>query len=103
MGSGNTGGNVQYLYTGEFSDAIDAFKEGIKEYNRIRTDVERTTNTLFTNWSGKGKTQFEKDYRIIYQQLEDIEDIMYELYNALIEAEATYIKADEATAKALTL
>lgn len=102
MGSKNTTGNVNHLDTSVFDDAITAFKEGIQKYNTIKHDVETATNELFLYWYGKGKTQFERDYRMIYRQLEDIEDIMYELYNALIDAEAAYILADEETAKALT-
>lgn len=50
-----------------------------------------------------GKNQFEKDYNTIYQQLSDIGDIMYELYDALIDAQAAYIQADEEAAKLLTI
>lgn len=49
------------------------------------------------------KAQFEKDYTTIYRQLTDIADIMYELHDALIEAEAAYIQADEEAAKMLTI
>ena len=96
-------GNVTHLDTNKFSSTIQAFKEGVSEYNEIRTDVERTTNTLFLSWQGKGKTQFDKDYTTIYQQLTDIEDILYELYNSLIDAQAAYIQADEEAAKMLTV
>lgn len=96
-------GNVTYLDTQKFSDTVDTFKTGISDYNEIKSDVEKITNTLFMNWQGKGKKQFEKDYTTIYQQLTDIADIMYELYNALIDAQAAYIQADEEAAKMLTI
>lgn len=96
-------GTVNYLDTKKFDSTIAAFKSGIEEYNSIKSDMEKTTNTLFNNWQGKGKTQFEKDYTTIYQQLNDIADIMYELYEALIDAEAAYIQADEEAAKMLTI
>lgn len=96
-------GNVTHLNTAKFDSTIAAFKKGIDDYNTIKSDVERTTNTLFLSWQGKGKKQFEKDYNTIYQQLEDIADIMYELYDTLVDAEATYILADEETAKLLTM
>lgn len=96
-------GNVNFLDTHQFSTTIQAFKEGVQEYNEIRTDVERITNALFILWQGKGKKQFEKDYTTIYRQLTDIEDILYELYNSLIDAQAAYIQADEEAAKMLTI
>lgn len=95
--------NVQHLDTSKFSSTIATFKTGIEEYNRIKNGVKSTTNDLFLKWQGEGKTQFEKDYNTIYQQLSDIGDIMYELYDALIDAQAAYIQADEEAAKLLTI
>lgn len=96
-------GNVTYLNTKTFSETIDIFKNCISEYDNIKLKVERTTDELFVNWQGEGKTQFEKDYRTLYRQLTDITDIMYELYEALIDAKAAYIQADEEAAKLLTI
>ncbi|MGN9055981.1 WXG100 family type VII secretion target [Bariatricus sp. HCP28S3_A7] len=96
-------GNVTHLDTKKFADTINVFKTGITEYNDIKQTVERTTKTLFGEWEGEGKTQFEKDYNTLYQQLTDIADIMYELYDALVDAEAAYIAADEEAAKMLTI
>jgi len=94
---------VNHLDTKKFDSTIAAFKSGIEEYNGIKSEVEKTTNALFNNWQGRGKAQFEKDYTTIFQQLTDIADIMYELYEALIDAEAAYIQADEEAAKMLTI
>ena len=51
---------------------------------------------------GEGAAQFEKDYRLIYQQLDDILDLMYDLYNGLIEAQAAYLKTDQELSKQYT-
>ena len=96
-------GNVQHLDTNKFSSTIATFKSGIEEYNRIKNGVKNTTNNLFVNWQGEGKIQFEKDYNVIFQQLLDVGDIMYELYEALIDAQTAYIQADEEAAKLLTI
>ena len=101
--SSSEGGNVQHLDTSKFDSTISAFNKGIEEYNNIKLTVEKITNALFSNWQGEGKTQFEKDYTTLYRQLTDIADIMYELYDALIDADAAYIKADEEAAKLLTI
>ena len=95
-------GNVRHLDTNKFSSTIEAFKSGIEEYNRIKDGVRSTTYDLFIAWHGEGKTQFERDYNLIYRQLSDIGDIMYELYDALIDAQAAYIKADEEAAKLIS-
>lgn len=96
-------GYVNYLDTSKFDLAIAAFKTGIEEYNEIKSDVEKTTNRLFWDWQGQGKVQFEQDYTTIYQQLTDIADIMYELYDALVDAESVYFEADQESAKMLTV
>lgn len=96
-------GTVNHLDTKKFDSTIASFKSGIEEYNSITSDVEKITTTLFGSWQGKGKTRFEKGYTTIFQQLTDIADIMYELYDALIDAEAAYIQADEEAAKMLTI
>lgn len=100
---GSSTGTVNHLDTKNFDSTIAAFKSGIEEYNSIKSDIEKITTTLFGGWQGKGKAQFEKDYTTIFQQLTDIADIMYELYEALIDAETAYIKADEEAAKMLTI
>ena len=93
---------IRHLNTSKMDSAIKAFQEGIKEYNDIRTKVELVTTSLFMHWQGKGKKQFEKDYTTIYRQLTDIEDILYELYNALIDGESTYISTDQQISKNIT-
>lgn len=102
MSTGN-GGGVNHLDTSEFQNAISAFKSGISDYNALKSEVETATNSLFTQWEGEGKVQFEKNYNTLYRQLSDIADVMYELYEALIDAEAAYIQADLDTAKMLTI
>ena len=93
--------NVTYLNTNQFSETVDAFKEGAKLYNEIKFGIDKTTNALFFKWQGEGKKQFEKDYLVIYQQLSDIAEILYELRDAIIDAQANYILADEEIAKAI--
>lgn len=99
----DSGGNVQHLDTKKFSLAVNALKQGVQTYNDIKKNVANTTNVLLVNWQGEGKKQFEKDYNTIYRQLTDIGDIMYELRDSLIEAQAAYIQADEQAAKMLTI
>lgn len=94
---------VRYLNTKQFADTANALKTAIAEYINIKDGVRTTTTNLFINWEGQGRSQFEKDYNIIFRQLSDIEDVLYDLRDTLIEAEATYIKADQALAKEFTM
>lgn len=99
----SSSGNVKYLDTNKFSSTIEAFRSGILEYNDIKFGIEKTTNSLFFNWQGEGKKQFEKDYVVIYQQLADIGDILYELQDAIIDAQANYVLTDEEIAKSIEI
>lgn len=109
-GSGGGGGGgwgiyegVQYLESQKLLDAANTINECIKEYNEIIKRITNTTNDLLGSWYGEGKTEFEKDYTTIYQQLSDISDIMYDLYDALVDADATYVQTDEEIAKGMTM
>lgn len=99
----DSGGNVKQLDTEKFNIAVEALKRGVETYNSIKKGVADTTNVLLVQWQGEGKKQFEKDYNTIYRQLTDIGDILYELRDSLIEAQAAYIQADEEAAKMLTI
>lgn len=106
-GGGGGGGRrfvgVEYLESQKLLDAANSINECIKEYNGIIKRITNTTNDLLGSWYGEGKTEFEKDYTTIYQQLSDISDIMYDLYDALVDADATYVQTDEEIAKGMTM
>jgi uncharacterized protein YukE len=93
---------IRKLDTSKMDAAILAFSEGVEEYNSIRTTVKLSTTDLLLNWKGKGRKAFEKDYEAIFVQLKDIEDILYELYNALVDGLSTYIATDEQLNKQMT-
>ena len=92
-------GNVQFLDTNQFSETVRDISQAITKYNEIIGTVKSQTDRLRTSWEGEGETQFEKDYMTIYRQLNDISDILYELYNDIVDAQVAYLEADAATAK----
>lgn len=93
---------IKYLETQKLVDAANAINRHIATYNTIIRDISNITNTLLFSWHGEGKTEFEKDFSTIYQQLSDISDIMYDLYDAIVDADATYVQTDEDIAKGIT-
>ena len=90
---------LTHLDTKNFKETRKELTTGIYKYDSIKKKLGEETEKLLRNWRGKGKTQFEKEYRILMQQLTDIADIMYELRENLIDAEASYIEADIALSK----
>ena len=64
-----------------------------------RTDMEEKKNQLLWTWIGKGRNEFEKQYRLLNQQLSDIIDDTKDMYEKIIDAEEAYIQADVDAAK----
>lgn len=94
---------VEYLDTQKLLDAANKVDGCIKEYNEIIKKISTVTSDLIASWYGEGRKEFEKDYSTIYQQLTDISDIMYDLYDSLVDSDATYVQTDEEIAKGLTM
>ena len=102
-GSGAANQIVRYLDSQKLKDGALDIEKYVKEYNEIIKSISRATQNLLDSWHGDGQKEFEKDYSTIYQSLSDISDIMYDLYDALIDADSTYVKTDEEIAKGLTM
>lgn len=94
---------VEYLDTKKLLDAANKVDSCLKEYKEIIKRISNVTNDLIGNWYGEGRKEFEKDYSTIYQSLTDISDIMYDLYDSLVDSDATYVQTDEEIAKSLTM
>lgn len=94
---------VKYLESQKLLDAANSVDKCIKQYNEIIKRIEFSSRNLVANWYGEGRKEFEKDYATIYQSLTDINDIMYDLYESLVDADATYVQTDEEIAKGMTM
>lgn len=93
------GNNVKHLDTVNFNETIQAYAGYVKQFEEIVRGVNSTANAIVNQWEGKGRNAFEKDYRQVQLNLKDITDIMYDIRDALIDAYAEYIKADQALSK----
>lgn len=100
-GTGNDGsaGNIEYLDISKFEGTAGVFKDGTEKFNNIKKDVKNVTTELLDRWEGEGKEQFFKDYKVLYRQLEDIGDVLYDLYDKILNAAQTYSDADDSIAK----
>lgn len=99
MADNTSQGSIRHLDTSKMENAMKAFGDGAKEYAEITYLFSKQTTTLFEHWDGHGRNQFEKDYNIICQKLSDIQDILYELRDALIDSESVYIEVDQQISK----
>lgn len=93
------GGRVTHLDTVNFNDTIAAYANYIKQFESIVLGVNRAASTMVDNWKGKGRDAFEKDYKQVQKNLEDISDIMYDLRDALVNAHTEYMTTDSTLSK----
>lgn len=91
---------VNHLDTRSFEEAITAFSGYITDFERIVSDVRSIHREMLKNWEGEGRKAFEKDCNQVQLNLKDLSDIMYELRDALINAQTEYIQKDAAVSKA---
>lgn len=94
---------ADHINSQTLEDSAKILDAKIKEFDQIIADIREQTNTLLQAWHGEGKKQFELDYNTIFQQLEDVDDVMYDLYDSLVDADAEYVLADEEIAKKMTI
>lgn len=101
MGSQGTTQGVKTLDTSGFEDACKKFEQAGRDFTACLKRLETTSTNLFDSWDGKGRNEFEYQYKLLKGKLEDISDDLYEIYDALLEAEVTYSEADDEMAKAI--
>lgn len=92
-------GNLNHLDTKSFESTINAYQKYIKEFEEIVSGVNKTAGTVIEHWSGKGRNAFEKDYKQVQLNLKDISDIMYDIRDALVDAQTEYTKTDASLSK----
>ena len=92
---------VRYLDTKHFNSLINAYSNYIMQYEDIINESSRILDIVLENWQGEGKKAFEKDCKQVRINLKDIAHIMYDLRDALINAHAEYMKADNETSKSI--
>ena len=65
----------------------------------LRSELERARDDLLKTWVGKGRNEFEKQFRLLDQQFSDIVDDTMDTYEAILKAEGDYIQLDTDLAK----
>lgn len=90
---------VDYLEVQGITEAAKSFQTNIKKFDQCVIDIDHATNDVLRNWVGKGRDQFETQMSLMKGQLDDISEGLYDIYNALLDAETGYIDEDEAVAK----
>lgn len=69
------------------------------QMRNLRSELSRARDDLLKTWIGKGRNEFEKQFRLLDQQFSDIIDDTVDMYEAILKAEGEYIQADTDLAK----
>lgn len=93
---------IEYISLKEIGETREAFKKSIKTFEGYVKTVNSAADKLNGSWDGKGSKSFVKEFSLMKTALDDISDILYEVYEAILDAETAYIDADEAVAKQIS-
>lgn len=89
------------LDTSSFSDAANSAKKLAENLENAMLNCDNAINSLYWDWSGKARNEFEKKYKIFESQVTDIKNGLWDLYEDIVAAEESYIQADTDAAKAM--
>lgn len=90
--------NTENIY-----DTHAAIKNLVEQYKEINLEVSNITATVNENWVGKGHSEFESQYKLLISKIEDFGDTLQEIYDALVDAEASYEAQDASLGNELTV
>ena len=88
------------LDTSAFADSAEAAKKLAEKLENAIAKADKAIDSLYFVWAGKGRNEFEKKYKIFEQQVADIKNGLWDLYEDIVGAEVGYIQADTEAAKA---
>lgn len=89
------------LDTTNMNTALTKCKILAERMQSLKNDLDGMKLDLVEDWVGEGRKAYEKKYRLLSQQLGDIGDSMWEIYEKLQAAEEAYIQNDVNVAKSM--
>jgi Uncharacterized protein conserved in bacteria len=83
------------INTSMIYDTHRQIKEIVESYKEVNLKVARITSEVNENWVGKGHNEFQSQYNLLIKKIDDFGDTLQDIYNALVEAEASYEDTDD--------
>ena len=83
------------LDTTNFGDVEIAMRDIAQTVGDLRAQLTTSKTLALLNGVGEGRTGFENLFLVIDQQMTDISDEFWEMYEELIEIEGAYLEADQ--------
>ena len=82
-----------YTVTSAFTESAEAAKNLAETLEGAIAKADKAINNLYDVWAGKGRNEFEKKYKIFEQQVADIKNGLWDLYEDIVAAEEGYIQS----------
>lgn len=94
-------GSIRNLDTTEFINVANDLKSAVTDFHEIKNNINQTTTDLLAVWQGEARNAFEVKYDLLHAKLDDMEEFLIDYYQALLDADNTYVDADEQVAVVL--
>lgn len=85
-------GNID---TEKINAAHTQIREIVESYKQVNAEVTAITKRVKENWVGEGRNEFESQYNLLIRKIDDFGDVLKDIYDALVKAEAEYESSDD--------
>lgn len=75
--------------------AINIFHEHCSTFDTVAHQILCEKDNVMDHWKGAAANMFEEKFKTVYSQVTDIGDALYEIYNALLDAQDAFYQADD--------
>ena len=84
--------------TEHFSDVELAAKAVAEQIEDLQLNLSKAKAVAQANWIGDGATEFANLYSAINQQMKDISEDFWDVYETLVDIEGEFLEADQSLA-----
>lgn len=81
--------------TKKISEVHSQIKQIVESYNELKTEVEKITAKVRADWVGAGRNEFETQYDFLISKIGDFGEVLVDVYDALVDADAAYQTGDD--------
>lgn len=82
------------IVTKNIYDTHRQIKNIVESYKNINYTVNDISIKILGDWVGQGRNEFKSQYNLLIRKIDDFGDLLQEIYDALVQAEADYQTAD---------
>ena len=89
---------LQKVSTEHFSDVEVAARELANQIEDIKSTITTANAYVQSCWQGRGADAYGDLSYVIEQQVKDVSEEFWDVYEALVDAETTFLEADQGLA-----